>query len=133
MNPKHVISEFSRAEKALRAAQLLLSNGLLEDTVSRSYYAIMHAARASLLANDVIAESHAGVRRLFGDVLVRPGLVEKRWASILATEQDQRIVADYDAEALWEKETTEVIVMDARAFVQRIRDYLTGIGINPEG
>ncbi len=37
MNPENVLAEFQRAEKALRAAQLLHADGLFEDAVSRSY------------------------------------------------------------------------------------------------
>ena len=68
MNPDNVLEELERAQRALRAAQILHANDLFEDAVSRSYYAVMHAA----------------VRRLFGSVLVRPGLIEREWASVLA-------------------------------------------------
>ena len=69
--------------RGLYEPQILHANDLFEDTVSRSYYAVMHAAKAALLVHDVIAESHAAVRRLFGSVLVRPDLIEE-WASVLA-------------------------------------------------
>lgn len=95
MNPDNVLEELERAQRALRAAQILHANDLFEDAVSRSYYAVMHAAKAALLVHDVIAESHAAVRRLFGSVLVRPDLIEREWASVLARVQDQRIAADY--------------------------------------
>jgi len=90
---ENVQEEFDRAKKSLAAARLLLSARLFEDAVSRSYYAVMHAAKAALLVHDVIAESHAAVRRLFGSVLVQPGLIEKDWAAILGREQDKRVVA----------------------------------------
>ena len=54
-------------------------DGYHADSISRAYYAIMHAARSSLQLYDVTAESHAGVRRMFGQHLVRPGLVEPEW------------------------------------------------------
>ncbi len=43
--------EFLRAEKSLHAAEILLRDNCLEDAVSRAYYAILHAARAGLLAS----------------------------------------------------------------------------------
>lgn len=107
-----------------------MRTGLLEDAVSRSYYVVMHAAKAALLVHDAIAESHAAVRRLFGIVLVRPGLVEEEWASILAKEQDRRIAADYDVGIPWESEAVSRLVEEAGAFVQRIRDYLVNAGIS---
>ena len=131
MNPENVLAEFERAQKALRAAQVLQTEGLLEDAVSRSYYAVMHAARAALLVHDTIAESHRAVRNLFGRVLVRPGHIEEEWSTILAREQDQRVVADYTVLVLWESETSSRLIEDAQAFVQRIRDYLVSVGITP--
>lgn len=130
MNPENVVAEFERAKRALRAAQTLHADRLLEDAVSRSYYAVMHAAKAVLLVHDAIAESHAAVRRLFGAVLVRPGLIEEEWASILAKEQDRRIAADYDVDVSWESEAVLRLVEEAEAFVQRIRDYLVNAGIS---
>ena len=130
MNLENVLAEFERAKKALRAAQILHADGLLEDTVSRSYYAVMHAARAALLVHDVIPTSHAAVRRLFGAVLVRPGLIEEAWAAVLAREQDQRVAADYSVHTTWELEAVAHLVDDAQAFMQRIRDYLVHVGIS---
>jgi len=68
MRHPQVQAEWRRAQKALQAAELLQQHGLVEDAISRAYYAIMHAAKAALLVHDVIAESHAAVRRLFGQV-----------------------------------------------------------------
>ena len=132
MNLEYVLAEFERGKKSLRSAQILQREGMAEDAVSRSYYAVMHAAKAALLAHDTIAESHAAVRRLFGSVLVLPGRIEKKWASVLSREQDERIVADYESQVPWGEETASQLVEDAQAFVQRIRDYLESIGISIE-
>ena len=95
VNTENVLEEFDRAKKSLSSARLLLSAGLFQDSISRSYYAVMHAAKAALLVHDVIADSHSKVRRLFGSVLVRRGLIEKEWAAVLGREQDKRAAADY--------------------------------------
>ncbi len=129
MNPENVLAEFERAKKALRAAHILHADGLLEDAISRSYYAVMHGAKAALLVHDSIAESHAALRRLFGQVLVRPGLIEKEWAAILGREQDERIAADYVIGTSWEPEDSSRLVAEAATFVERIRDYLVSVGL----
>jgi uncharacterized protein (UPF0332 family) len=84
VNPNNVPEELERAQRTLRAAQILHASDLFEDAVSRSYYAVMHAAKAALLVHDVIAEAHAAVRWLFGSVLIRPGVIERVWTSVLA-------------------------------------------------
>ena len=132
MNPDNVLEELGRAQRALRAAQILHASDLLEDAVSRSYSAVMHAAKAALLVHDVIAESHAAVRRLFGSVLVRPDLIEREWASVLARVQDQRIAADYSIGMGWDAEAALHLVEDAQAFLRRVRSYLRSVGIAVE-
>ena len=86
MNLENVRLEYERGVRSLKAAHLLLHENLFEDAVSRSYYAVMHTAKAVLLYHDIIAESHAALRRLFGHVLIRSERIEKEWAQILADE-----------------------------------------------
>ena len=132
MNPEDVRAEFSRAEQSLRAARLLLGEAFFGDAISRSYYAVMHAARAALLVHDTITQSRSAVRRLFGEVLVRPGLIEKQWVDILAREQGQRIRADYGV-GEWEPQTSSELVDEAAAFVERIGEYLRNVGVLGRG
>ena len=132
MNPDNVLEELERAQRALRAAQILHESDLFEDAVSRSYYAVMHAAKAALLVHDVIAESHAAVRRLFGSVLVRAGLIEREWASVLARVQDQRIAANYSIGIGWDAGAALRLIEDAQAFLRRVRSYLRSVEIAVE-
>ena len=124
MTAPGVRRELHRARQSLQAAALLHEQELHADAISRSYYAILHAARAALLAHDVVAESHAGLRRLFGLTLVRPGLLETEWARILATAQDRRAAADYDSNLQWDHLASQKLLDDARAFVTRMETYL---------
>jgi uncharacterized protein (UPF0332 family) len=79
-----------------QSPRLLLRDNLLEDALSRAYYAILHAARAVFLAEGVNVTSHRAVRRLFGQHLIKSGKLSAHLATILAEEQDDRILADYD-------------------------------------
>ncbi len=65
MSVKEAISEFIRAEKALKASETLLGNGYYEDSISRSYYAVLHAAKMALILEDINVSSHTAVRKLF--------------------------------------------------------------------
>jgi len=51
MNLDEVLAEFQRAAQALRAAEVLHAEELFPDAISRAYYAVMHAAKAALLAS----------------------------------------------------------------------------------
>jgi uncharacterized protein (UPF0332 family) len=129
MKQQQIQAEWRRALKASGAAKALLDQGFPEDAVSRGYYAVMHAAKAVLLAHDTVAESHAAVRRLFGRALVKTGAVEKEWADILAREQVQRENADYNVDLEMEAEVARRMVKDAQRFLERMREYLISRGV----
>lgn len=122
---EEIKKEFHRAEKSLQSACLLLRDSLLEDALSRAYYAILHAARAVLLAEGVNVTSHRAVRRLFGQHLIKPGKLSAHLATILAEEQDDRILADYDVLFDPERERVQKRVDDAEAFLVAIKVFLT--------
>jgi len=125
-----VQAEWRRSLKAQGAADLLLEAGFCEDAVSRAYYAVLHAAKAALLARDIVTESHTVVRRLFGKELVQQGLLEKEWAMILAHEQDERASADYDVELSFSREVATQRVENSRRFLERIRALMQTEGLD---
>jgi len=125
-----VQAEWRRSLKAQGAAELLLEAGFYEDAVSRAYYAVLHAAKAALLARDIVTESHTAVRRLFGKELVQQGLLEKEWAMILAHEQDERASADYDVELSFSQEVAGQRVEESRRFLERIHSFLQTEGLD---
>ena len=51
MNRDVVAAEWRRSTQSLQAADLLSREGYREDAVSRAFYAILHAAKAALLAH----------------------------------------------------------------------------------
>lgn len=126
--PEEVQAELLRAEKSLDAARTLLKENFLEDALSRAYYAILHAARAVLLAEGVGVSSHRAVRRLFGSHLIKPGKLAVRLAKILAEEQDDRFLADYDAWFHAERERAEKRVSEAAEFLTAIDLFLKSQG-----
>ena len=119
-----IAAEMNRARQSLQAAELLCENGLYLDSLSRSYYAILHAARAALLTQDVRVNSHEAVKRLFGMHLVKPGLLSAELAVSIRREQDDRFLADYDVTFEPGLEQTAERVREARSFLESIRDFL---------
>ena len=126
--PEEVQAELFRADRSLAAARSLLNDDFLEDALSRAYYSILHAARAVLLAEGVSVSSHRAVRRLFGHHLVKPGKLAVRLAKILAEEQDDRFLVDYDAWFYAERERAEKRVSEAAEFLAAIKLFLRSEG-----
>ena len=116
--------ELIRAKKALLAAKTLLEHQLYEDCVSRSYYAVLHAAKAALAMEGVEPQSHHAVQRMFGLHLVKTAKIEKDFARILTAEQEDREIGDYDIHSDIEQDTALKRVRDAEKFVERIEKYL---------
>ena len=131
MNKELLLGEWSRAVSALRSAQVLLAEDLYVDSVSRAYYAIMHAAKAALYVFDVNARSHDPVRRLFDLHLIRTGRLDRELASYLARSADDRLVADYDIEVTFSRDQAALECERAEAFLRRIREYLLKQGVVP--
>jgi uncharacterized protein (UPF0332 family) len=100
--------------------------------MSRTYYAILHAAKAALQLRDVAAENHAAVKRLFGLHLVQTGLVETEWGAYIGIGLDARLTADYDAETTFSDMDARDECDRARAFLKRIHDLLSTNGFTAE-
>jgi uncharacterized protein (UPF0332 family) len=128
MNRDIVLAEWRRARESLRAAELLTRENCYADAVSRTYYAVLHAAKAALQVHDIAAESHAAVGRMFGLHLVRPGDIEREWAKHLGKGLDERLAADYDPQVSFSKEKARRECSQTRQFVRRIRRYLLDSG-----
>ena len=100
MNLALAIAEWRRANGSLRAASFCLHHQCHADAVSRSYYAVFHAAKAALAFHGgTLPGSHGGLRQQFGIQLVQSGLIEGTWGSEIGHLYDLRARADYNVEA----------------------------------
>ncbi len=85
-------AELRRAEETLRAADVLLREGLTGDAVGRAYYGAFHAVRALLASLGLESRSHRGALHLFNLHFVRTGKVEARHLAALARSARRLIV-----------------------------------------
>ena len=116
--------ELERGKRSLDAAKLLFEKGLYEDSVSRSYYAMFHAARALLLTKDIRPTSHAGVVSLFGLHFVKDGLIERDYARMISQGLDLREDGDYGIYTDVTKARASEILSDAQKFFVKIKEVL---------
>ena len=73
-----VQEHLGRAGELLRAAHDLLRLDYPDDSISRSYYAMFHAATAVLLELDIRRSSHHAVWAAFGQFVTARGLMDVR-------------------------------------------------------
>jgi len=115
-----------RAEPCVRVAEDLRGLGHWPETVSRSYYAMFHAATAVLLELGIERSSHHGVWAAFGQFAVANGLLDARYHHQGLKWFRARDESDYFAEPSDTQGTAKNAVADAILFVTACRGFLEG-------
>ena len=131
MSEARAIGEWQRAEDCRQVAQLCLRHGFYADSISRSYYAVLHAAKASLALHDITISNHRGLVSRFGLHIVQAGLVEGHWGSVIGQLSALRQDADYDIEVIFSEADAARACEQADGFAGRIHALLTD-SINPD-
>jgi uncharacterized protein (UPF0332 family) len=65
-----------RARESLEEADILLKRGHTNTFVNRLYYACFYAVSALLLAKGLSSAKHSGMRSLFHQNFIKPGLID---------------------------------------------------------
>jgi len=112
------------ADAKLRAADLLLTEGLPDDAASRAYYAAFHAVSALHLADGNAFSSHAQLIGRFNKDFVRTGRMPTAFAKILTRLFQDRQLGDYGAPASISPEQARQDIDDARQLIAAIRNAL---------
>ncbi len=121
---ENIAAEWARAEGSMRSAEVLLGAGEFNDSVSRAYYAVFHAARSLLLTLGLEPTTHRGVNVLLNQHFVSRGLLDRALARVLARMQKYREEADYNRFFGFDNEGASEEVEDARKFLAVARDML---------
>jgi uncharacterized protein (UPF0332 family) len=79
----------------IRAARVLISQGMYDAAVSRAYYAMFYVAQAFLLAQGLAFSKHSAVIAAFGKQVAHAGLVPIEMHRHLIDAQEARLQADY--------------------------------------
>jgi uncharacterized protein (UPF0332 family) len=111
-------AELARARQLLAAAKHLYAGTFYEDTVSRAYYAVFHAACALLASIGRSSRTHEGVRTLINEHFVRPGLLSPEHARVLRQTAADRNDADYDTSATFDAQDSAKDIAAASTFVE---------------
>ena len=108
------------AAETLSAADYLLKGGYYNDAVSRAYYAMFYASRAILASRNLHPKGHKGLVLQFGLELVKKGFIEETYGRALSHAKERRETVDYNIDAVMTPEEAEIIIEDARKFVERV-------------
>ena len=90
-----VTYRLERAHESLDEANILLERGHANTFVNRLYYACFYAVSSLLLARGLSSAKHSGVRALFQQNYVKPGIVPIEMGQLYGRLFDSRQKGDY--------------------------------------
>ena len=119
-----------RAFRDIAAARHLLAGCFAGQAVSRAYYASFSAAEAALASLGETRSKHAAVIAAFGELVVKPGGVDREVGRLLRSLFERRSRADYgdDEPSL---EDAERAIADAERFVGAVGSWLSAGPTSP--
>lgn len=93
-----------RAGRTLESARLLLDQEFVEESLTRSYYALFYCASALLAAQGRVFAKHSAVIAAFGQFFAKTGILDPVHHQRLRTAQNRRLTSDYEQHATFTAE-----------------------------
>ena len=94
------------ARRAFESAERSISADDAATAANRAYYAMLYAAQAALVDEEVDVRSHRAVHAAFGIRFAKTARLDPRFHSWLLDAFDLRLLADYDP--MWDLETGSI-------------------------
>jgi len=114
---KLVYYRLDRANESIREAELLLDAGHANTCVNRLYYACFYAVSALLLTKGHSSPKHSGVRSLFHQKIVKPGLIEVAMGHLYDRLFDSRQKSDY-------ADLVKFEIIDVRPWISEVKTFV---------
>ena len=113
-----------KAERALKAAEILLQAGDAENAIGRAYYAMLHTAQALLRERELSYRKHSGVHSAFGQHFAKTGELDPKFHRWLLAAFNHRLKSDYDFEVAVGLDSVKTVIEQAHEFLREARGYL---------
>jgi len=117
-----VAYRLGRAHESLEEARILLERGHVNTFVNRLYYACFYAISALLLTRGLSSARHSGVRSLFHQNFVKPGLIDIELGQLYDRLFDNRQKGDYADLIRFDLDAVRPWYDEAQGFVRAIED-----------
>lgn len=109
-----------RAHESLEEAWILLEQGHANTFVNRLYYSCFYAVSALLLTKDLFSGKHSGVRALFHQNFVKPGIVKIEFGEIYDKLFRNRQKGDYADFVHFNMDEVRPWYFETKEFVEEI-------------
>jgi uncharacterized protein (UPF0332 family) len=115
-----VYHRIENAHNTLKEVSVLMNNELWNTAVNRLYYACYYAVTALLIANNIDAHTHAGVRQMLALHFVKTGIITKMHYNTYGDLFEKRQSGDYEDFVFMTKEIVEDIFPKVVDFINVI-------------
>lgn len=119
-----VLYRLTKAQETLKEIDLLIDNQLWNTAVNRLYYACYYAVIALLIHKGIKAQTHAGVRQMFGLHIIKQGLIEKELGRFFSDIFDKRLTGDYDDFVDYERDDVVGLINPAKKLITEIEKLI---------
>jgi uncharacterized protein (UPF0332 family) len=113
-----------KAAQSICAAELLLKDGYVDFSASRTYYAMFYAVEALLLSREHSYSKHSAVISAFGKEFVKTGTFDSRFHRYILNAFDLRNAGDYGSIHAVSEGKVRQTIEEARELLAAIRQYL---------
>lgn len=119
-----ILYRIERARESLEEAKILLEKGYTNTFVNRIYYACFYSVTALLLSRGLSSAKHSGIRSLFHQNFVKPGIVITELGQLYDKLFDNRQKGDYADLIHFEANMVEPWYEEAKKFVDTIEEVV---------
>jgi hypothetical protein len=123
-SPDLIFYRLERASESLRAARIMLENGMLTFSINRVYPAMFYSVQALLVSRKVSFSKHGQVKAYFNREMIKTGIFPKEMGRLYNKAFEYRQKFDYIDFSSPDREIVSEYLEKAIDFVSNIQEYL---------
>ena len=116
------IYRLQRSKETLAEADKLIEAGFFNAAVNRLYYACYYAVIALLIKNNIVAQTHQGVKQMFSLHFIANNKIGKQHSVFYGRLFNDRMSGDYDDFVYFNNETVAAMRQQAAEFISIIEE-----------
>lgn len=116
-----------QAKESLKASEIMSDNGMLKDSINRSYYAAFYAIKAVLALDEVDFKRHKDVVAYFNKEYVAKEKFSRELGRMIAKLQQLREKSDYDDFFLASVEQAEQQLLSSKKIIEDVEKFISEV------
>lgn len=114
-----------RAKETLHEADILIKDKCFNAAVNRLYYACYYAVIALLVKNHITAQTHDGVKQMFGLHFIITGKIDRKYSRFYSQLFNDRMSGDYDDFLYYDEEMLSELRPKSEELITLIESIIT--------